>query len=292
MTATANLSQSNTENNLAFSQTLSQMMGTQTMLVSPGLAKSWLGLNKDNRGLNERHIARLSESMSKGDWKLNGQGLVFSKEGLLLDGQHRLHAIIKADKPVMFDVRFGVDSSAMMTIDEGKRRNAADVLQIKGVKNATAVSAACKVVMTYDNETSENPSRISRPSNVEVFNWLSENPEMNKVVSAAVKYYNVAPDSPLSASRIAGFMFICNRSNKEMSEEFFYKLSTGVGLQIDGVVFKLRSRLSQAKNSTSLRLSKNYVDGLVATAWNHYVQGNSPGNLKHTPRPGVTVEFK
>jgi hypothetical protein len=54
----------------------------------------------------------------------------------MVDGQHRLAAIIEADVPVDITVFTEVPDGAFDVLDTGKRRNAADVLAIEGEKSA------------------------------------------------------------------------------------------------------------------------------------------------------------
>jgi hypothetical protein len=55
---------------------------------------------------------------------------------VLVDGQHRLAAIIEADLPIEVTVFTDVGAGTFDVLDTGKRRNAADVLAIEGGRTA------------------------------------------------------------------------------------------------------------------------------------------------------------
>jgi hypothetical protein len=103
------------------------------MTITPDKALNWLeNANPNNRTLSDAHVNRLARDMKEGRWILTHEGIAFSPEGILLDGQHRLWAIVEADMPVEMHVWFNVDPAALMAIDSGKTRSLADILRISG----------------------------------------------------------------------------------------------------------------------------------------------------------------
>jgi hypothetical protein len=90
--------------------------------ITPELAKHLLGTtNHDNRPLKPAHIKMLSTALKNDEWMLNGETIVFSKSGRLLDGQHRLTACINTGKAFQTVIIKGIeDEAAFGTIDTGK----------------------------------------------------------------------------------------------------------------------------------------------------------------------------
>lgn len=71
------------------------------MTVTPELAKKWLADNHNSqRRVNHAAVQAIADDIRAGAWKLTHQGICFDKEGALIDGQHRLHAIAHAGIPV------------------------------------------------------------------------------------------------------------------------------------------------------------------------------------------------
>ena len=71
-----------------------------TVDVTPQLAKSWIDENQSNRSVSETHVQKLASYMESGLWQPSHNGIAFAENGALIDGMHRLHAIIRSGKTV------------------------------------------------------------------------------------------------------------------------------------------------------------------------------------------------
>ena len=118
-------------------------------IVTPEAAKQWLETAARNRPISDRVAKNYAEDMLAGRWMANGQGIVFSLDGQLLDGRHRLTAVILAQVEVAMLVVRGVAREAFETMDAGKSRSVSDVLAIEGRKNAITVAAAARLIWLY-----------------------------------------------------------------------------------------------------------------------------------------------
>ena len=110
-------------------------MYAEVVTVTPEIADMWLKLNKVNRGIRKNRVDVYAEQMKKGEWQLNGQGISFGTDGSLIDGQHRLNAVIKAGVPVRMLVIHNVEASVF---DLGVVRNEADILFFEGMDKSIA----------------------------------------------------------------------------------------------------------------------------------------------------------
>lgn len=109
--------------------------------ITPEVAKSYLQHNHKNRPLNQARINYYADQMGKGAWKLNGEAICFDVSGNLVNGQHRLEAIVKANVPVEMLVCRNVDEGSFRTYDSGANRSAGDVFALCDILNATSISA-------------------------------------------------------------------------------------------------------------------------------------------------------
>lgn len=69
-------------------------MKVQEEIITPETAKSWLLKNVHNRPLRDGLVTTYATDMANEQWQSNGESIKFSSEGELLDGQHRLAAVI------------------------------------------------------------------------------------------------------------------------------------------------------------------------------------------------------
>ena len=106
-------------------------LDTVTLAITPEIAHEMLGHNiKNNRNLKAGWVKALADNMERGTFMLTSQGIAFDKDGNLIDGQHRLHAVIKSGCTVPMRVTFGCDSRTVGVIDAGSKRTAKDVAKM------------------------------------------------------------------------------------------------------------------------------------------------------------------
>ena len=116
--------------------------------VTPAQAQLWLTtLNKKNRPLNKTHVQRLANEMIRDGWKVTHQGIAFASNGELIDGQHRLSAVLASGVTIKTLVFRGEDPSCFTTIDASLRtRGGSDIFALDGVPNSTAAAAVVRVL--------------------------------------------------------------------------------------------------------------------------------------------------
>lgn len=100
--------------------------------MTPDEAKQLLAINiPENRRLKLGEIDAMADDIRNGKFTLSPNPICISTEGKLIDGQNRLHAIIKAGKPAPLLIMRGVSPDAV--IDRGVPRDAGDSLCMRGV---------------------------------------------------------------------------------------------------------------------------------------------------------------
>lgn len=117
--------------------------------ITPEVAADMLRRNTKNRRPNQRTVDRYSISMTAHEWWMNGEPIIFSAEGELLNGQHRLLACVRSG--VAFDalVVRGIEPDAFKTMDNVRPRSSADGLGIIGEVNCRSLAAAVQALITF-----------------------------------------------------------------------------------------------------------------------------------------------
>src|SRR5256886_16450094 len=129
---------------------------SRVVTITPKKAAEYLERNPATRPLSTRTVREFGQAMRRGEWRITHQGIAFDITGALVDGQHRLAAIVEADVPVEVTVFTEVPEGAFDVLDTGKRRNAADVLAIEGEKSAVMLAAMVRTVWLYENRPELN----------------------------------------------------------------------------------------------------------------------------------------
>jgi hypothetical protein len=178
---------------------------TETVTVTPEIAKQWLGLNVVNRPVSQRNVEAIAWDIKHGKWKLTHQGIAFNRDLNLIDGQHRLHAVIEAGKPVPMRVSYNVDADYCAPIDTGFARTAAHVLRLP-----PRLVATCNALALLE---AGRPERGSAAKVAEVYerhrrgvDWVLEAMPVQRhltanVVAAHAFAHPVAPDQVAEFAR-------------------------------------------------------------------------------------------
>lgn len=114
------------------------------VLVTPEIAAVWLGYNLFNRPLNNREVDNLARLMKEGKWMDTGQAIILGVN-VVLDGQHRLQAIILSGIPQMMTVIFNQDESSFIALDCGSPRSKLDMVRL-GIQDQTIKSKHLSVL--------------------------------------------------------------------------------------------------------------------------------------------------
>lgn len=116
--------------------------------VSPQQAQRWLDAAAPNRKIRTSRVASYARDMEANKWHFTHQGIAFNKNGHLVDGQHRLEAIVKSRKGIWLIVVTGLDPDACMSLDSGLPRSARDSFLLAGKGNYTDALIATARVFT------------------------------------------------------------------------------------------------------------------------------------------------
>ncbi len=100
------------------------------VLVTPDRAAQWLKANTANRRPRPTVVEFMTKEMRRGQWVTTHQGVAFADTGELIDGQHRLMAIVASGIPQMMLVVRDLPMAAKRVIDLHQRRSPADLLGI------------------------------------------------------------------------------------------------------------------------------------------------------------------
>lgn len=248
-------------------------MQTSTIRITPAKAKLYLDQNKGNRPLQKRHILFLASEIEKGNWKCNGESIKIGKDKQIIDGQHRLTAIVKANKPITTVVMTGLDPTVFDTIDTGKNRSPGDTYALMGEKNVKPLAALIKNLHRYYMHDWKRPPRIS---NSEFEKLIGRWPDARTIVN------NYALKSPgLLNLRIIHFCYyVFKKKNKEQALDFMTKLCNGTDLPARSPIMAVRNKIMEG-NLKGMRMDPNSVITLIFKAWNMCRDGKTTSRMTY-----------
>lgn len=252
----------------AFS-TRTDTITSEVMLVTPELAEEWLGKNSHNRPVRQKRVDDLAAAIKRGEWKMNGDAIRFSKTDVLLDGQHRLWAIVMAEQPVESLVMTGLDDGVQETMDTGARRNLKDALTLRGVTNANKVAATLAYWFRYS--TGQVRYVNARPSIAQAIELLDANPGIVEAIKVANRVLDHI--SGVSAAMLASAYYELSTIDDEAAEEFFARLADGVNLGPHSPILIYRRQLERQLAGGGAKASTVIHHALLIKAWNFWRDG-------------------
>jgi len=132
--------------------------------TTPAIARVWLGSAATNRSVNGARVNKWANIMRRGEWTDDHpQGLVFDKDGHLIEGQHRLIALLKVAAgdggvvderySIKFWVTVGSDRKVQRDLDSGQTRTMAQTGQILGQNTSAAGISITKGLWMQPTQT-------------------------------------------------------------------------------------------------------------------------------------------
>jgi hypothetical protein len=132
-------------------------MKTTWVDVTPALAADWLKNNICNRKLRKAVVANYARQMKRGEWLPIAQDISFDTRHRLINGQHRLTAVIESGVTIRVLVTTGVperiansEVKPMDLMDTGLPRSLADQLQIQhNIQAGAALAAIVRAIIAW-----------------------------------------------------------------------------------------------------------------------------------------------
>jgi len=261
-----------------------------TETITPSIAEAMLGYNSENRNINHRRVAVIRDDILADRWEFNGDAIRFDENGIMIDGQHRLAAIVMAGKSVASLVVRGVPVAARKTIDQGKSRSLADVLKIeRGLSQASAMSTTITSIMIFEKAVRIGSWSMSRNRSISIgaaLDWYDAQPDEVRSVMLAGRRISESP-AKLPLGSVAPTLFGAMQIGADVMEAFANEVQDGDG-GANSATTALREygiKRSQARDKPSAQV----VALVTVRAFNRWITGAetmraTPGrNLKPIP---------
>lgn len=243
--------------------------------ITPHMAAQLLGTMPGNRPIRPRMVSRYAREMIADKWLLNGESIKVSRDGRLIDGQHRLNAVIQSKMTVeMFVVR-GVDPTAFVTLDTGVSRTFHDASTIGGKDWPREVGTIARWWLKYERGIGSVVSGV-QPSHQELDVIMDAHPG---IPDSARYIQRLTLVRAKCLSGVQGFVhaYASEKYDREMADTFMQDLNDGAQLAATSPIYCLRTRLIDNRER---RVVPDHVLALTIKAWNFWVQGEKVQQLR------------
>lgn len=255
-------------------------MRTAEEWIGPDKAMKYLERNVSNRPLRRMRAEMYAEMMTRGLWRFTHEAIAFDEDGNLLNGQHRLQAVVLSGTTQQFFVVRGALRSTFDVIDGGAKRSPQDRLTQVGLPFPSVAGPGLRMLILY-----------GRAPDLRWGNWgTGSSPKLmvtdHEIVEAAKSVGEVLLDEAGHVARKCGSREVkMNRAAafaayillKEADPddrnltEFFEGIVTGANLSPDDPRLTLRKWAQKTANGVRGRAQWNLLNFLKA--WNAFVEG-------------------
>jgi hypothetical protein len=242
------------------------------------MAEEMLKKNNSNRSISNVRVKKYAGELVKDLWVLNGETIKTTKDGNVIDGQHRLLAIIKSGIPmktyIIDDLENSDSKKLFSTVDQGKARSLSDILSCQKIKNNSRIAAISNHLKWIYNFSSsfQPPTNLIKDTKYEMLNYtLVHIDVIKKWYEITSKLHNQTKIISLPISTAFAVYLDENKVDESIIEDFFNKLFLGFG-GIKESPNQLRNFITKISLS-KIRHGEVQARFYLTTAWNSFMNG-------------------
>jgi hypothetical protein len=236
-----------------------------TEVITPPIARAILAANIRNRPLRPGRVTQLASAIKRGEWKLNGETLKLAVDGTLIDGQHRLSAVLEAEAPIETLVMRDLPIEAQDTVDTGRKRRLADILKIEGYSDSHALAAGINMLHRFRSGLRIDYSQSGAPSAPQAIELIQREPEIVRSVAVA---RTVAKQVPGPIGVFIALHCVFFKVDPGPTEDFYERLKDGAELRKGDPLLHLRNQLIRPRKDRGYAQAPATVMGMTIKAFN------------------------
>jgi hypothetical protein len=230
-------------------------------VITPEEAQRMLTRNKHNRTLYAQRVETYAGAMTRGEWRDNAATIRFAPDGVLLDGQHRLAAIVEANIPVPMWVALNVPYEAQETMDTGAKRTVGDMLRQRGKPYTLRLPAVARRIMNYYEVNSFVQGGYVRFTEQQSLAFIDEHE--NDLVEHIRQGARTASGIGTGlTTTLASLSYLFAEVNENLTQDFMLSLQYGTELQRNDPIYVLREQIVN-----DMRRSTRSADAVTYAAW-------------------------
>ena len=270
---------------------IDHVMASRIVLLTPDIALNWLKRNSDNRSFSRDSARLLAAEMNHGYWRENGEAVIFDTNGILIDGQHRLQAVVNSGHEYRVPIITGIQSMARPTVDTGKKRSGAQNLQMAGEKNASVLAAVLtlwKGYVAHDLRAMTHPASAAperRTTIPRIMEDLEEYPELKVAAQRSMALRPTGQGRALVSTSETALLWQAitwSGATIERAEEFLASVLSGYNLSEGNPIIALRRRLID-QMGPGLKMDKRERLALILKTWQIWSTGQTRKIIRWEP---------
>lgn len=214
---------------------------SEVVTMTPCLAGLLLERNPVNRPISRRNADDLAGDIANGRWQFNGESVVVSDTGLLIDGQHRALQVIATGRSIETVIVFGPKEKARFTIDIGRSKTVSNFLAMQGRSYTHALGAAVNYYVQWKTHGRILYGGAQMPTKSEVLATADELTGMDTSVD-----FTAASMKTIRSHAVLAFCHYVfwKKAGRTAADEFILSLIDGDNLRKGNPMLYCRNRLA------------------------------------------------
>lgn len=242
----------------------------QEIAITPAIAAMWLENNDINRKLSRARVNQYARAMQADRWMQNNDAICLSEDDTLLNGQHRLHAIIQSGCTVRMMVRRNVPKEAMQHMDRQLTRSYTHQLQMRGETHTALLGSTLRLCTALSQGTFPAGSGGNAIGDTDMNIFLEKNPEIRMSVEVGSQLHHMVDATPTSIA--ATHWWIAQVAGHDYPAHYLHQLGEPVNVPPESAIHSVRRRLKSAR--LQKLENRNYMY-LMVKGWNAYTQNKN-----------------
>jgi hypothetical protein len=247
------------------------------------MAKAWLKKKAPNRQISKHRVKHYASLMKNDRFFLNGETIKLTETDALIDGQHRLAAVVQAGICVRMHVARNVPQSAIISIDMGRQRSLADQLRVAyDYKSTGDLGTIIRLILEW-NETgwiSHKTFRQVDPD--EAHAYIDSNPEVASLPRTAASFGTEIVAALMTRNQFAFLMWMFSRVDFDDAQKFMHNLVNSIAEYENDPCLHLRRYLLRMRSDRYGDAKRNVIIGLTIQNWNKW-RARQPVKLIRVP---------
>lgn len=251
-----------------FDQESGCQLTAEFMEIDPALAAEMLKNNPDNRTISPVTVDAYVRAMTNGEWRPIGDPIRLNKDDEVLDGAHRLSAIVKSGTTHTIMVVRGIPTEHRKVMDQGRPRTTRDNLFMEKISSHSAKATIASLLIKWDmGAITSNKVRLQ---NQQVVDFVLAND--GSLTRAVAQARACKAAIGLSVGAAGSVFYRANEIDVWQTNEFFSRLVTGEGLTEGSPIKALRNTIVRTKLADRSRRRVTTLEELfyVVRAWNAF----------------------
>ena len=262
--------------------------------MTPERAERLLDMNTRNRSVKINRERNYAGQMKNGQWLVDGNPIRVDRDGVLLDGQHRLYAIVESGTTQTVVLITGLEPQAMNSIDTGVSRTLGDLLKlsIPDMKHEAKLGALSRVLLirslgepmaTSFATSAAAVAQDSRVTNATIIDFYArQRIVIDRLFKLGEAVRRARPTwRGFSARMVSVVRAELAAIDFEDAEFFFDRIKDGVELDANHPIMALIRYGDRTAAARDTSPSSAVWAAMLIKAWNAYREGRPVHNLSY-----------